>query len=222
MIIAIDGPAGSGKSTVARAVARALGFRYLDTGAMYRAVAYRALALGLQLSDEPSIARITTEERITFDHDAASPGSPRVLIGGTDVTQEIRTPRVDDAVSPVSSLPSVRDAMVAQQRRIAEEADAVVEGRDIGTVVFPHAEVKVFLTAAPSVRASRRAAQNVARGMENTAGVLEALIRRDEADSSRVHSPLACAPDAVEIDTTNLSLEEVVERVSALVEARRK
>jgi cytidylate kinase len=221
MIIAIDGPAGSGKSTVARAVARALGFRYLDTGAMYRAVAHRALESGLSLDDEPAIAQIATTEAISFQSDPDAPEAVRVLIGAEDVTRAIRTPAVDGAVSPVSSLSSVREAMVAQQRRIAEQTDAVVEGRDIGTVVFPDAALKVYLTADPEVRASRRAAQNADRGIANEASVLDALVRRDEADSSRAHSPLTCADDAVSVDTTELTLDEVVARVSDLAKERR-
>jgi CMP/dCMP kinase len=221
MIIAIDGPAGSGKSTVARAVARALGFRYLDTGAMYRAVAHRALESGLSLDDESAIARIANTEPISFDSDPDAPDAVRVRIGDEDVTRAIRTPEVDGAVSPVSSLPSVREAMVAQQRRIAEQTDAVVEGRDIGTVVFPDATLKVYLTANPEVRAARRSAQNARRGIESDESVLEALVRRDEADSSRAHSPLTCANDAVTVDTTDLSLDQVVTRVSDLVGEKR-
>lgn len=220
MIIAIDGPAGSGKSTVARAVARALRFRYLDTGAMYRAVAYRALESGVALDDEPAIAAIATTEAISFVPDPDAAESVRVFIGPEDVTHAIRTPAVDEAVSPVSSLPSVREAMVAQQRRIAEQTDAVVEGRDIGSVVFPDATLKVYLTASPEVRAQRRADQNARRGIASGEGVLDALVRRDEADSSRAHSPLTCANDAVTLDTTDLGLQDVVDRVSDLARER--
>lgn len=221
MIIAIDGPAGSGKSSVAKAVAALLGFHYLDTGAMYRAVAYRALRDGVSFEDEGSVARIARTCPIDFAHEDGAALPTRVLIDGEDVTEPIRTPKVDDAVSPVARLPLVREAMVAQQRHIAAENDIVVEGRDIGTVVFPDAELKVYLTASPAERARRRAAQQAARGLElDRAEVLDAIERRDEIDSSRAHSPLAAAADAVLLDTTGLTLDDVVRRVADLSRER--
>ena len=221
MIIAIDGPAGSGKSSVAKALAASLGFQYLDTGAMYRAVAYRALAEGISLADEPALASIADNCPITFEHAGSDPLPSRVLIDCTDVTEAIRTPAVDDAVSPVARLPLVRHAMVAQQRHLAEGSNIVVEGRDIGTVVFPDAALKVYLTATPEERARRRAAQNVSRGLDaEHAGVLDALVRRDSADSTREHSPLATAADAVVVDTTGLSFDEVVGVVARMAKER--
>jgi len=221
MIIAIDGPAGSGKSTVAQLVAGRLGFHYLDTGAMYRAVAHRALALGIPLSDEDAVAAIAARDRITFGHEPGATLPSIVRIDGEDVTTAIRLPEIDDAVSAVARLPRVREAMVAQQRLIGGTDDIVVEGRDIGTVVFPDAELKVFLTATPEERARRRAAQQAMSGIEvDPTGVQEALKRRDSADSTRDHSPLVPAADAVELDTTGLSLMEVVSAIATLAEER--
>jgi CMP/dCMP kinase len=221
MIIAIDGPAGSGKSSVAKAVASLLGLHYLDTGAMYRAVAEQALEAGVSLDDETAVAEIAQRRPIEFIHVEGEALASRVLIGGKDVTKAIRTPEVDDAVSPVARLALVRHAMVAQQRHLAEGNDIVVEGRDIGTVVFPDATLKVFLTATPHERARRRTAQNVERGIATEhVGVLDALVRRDEADSSRAHSPLAAASDAITLDTTGMSFEQVVDRVAALARER--
>ena len=199
MVIAIDGPAGAGKSTVARATAERLGFTYLDSGAMYRAVALRG-------GDPATVAR---EARVELGE--------RVTLDGEDVTEQIREPWVSEAASRVASDPAVREALVEQQRRILTEGDWVAEGRDIGTVVAPGAEVKVFLTADPAERARRRAAE--------LGGDLEVVLReqtvRDERDRSREASPLAPAPDAVPIDTTGLSLEQVVDQVVTLaVEAK--
>ena len=221
MIIAIDGPAGSGKSSVAKVVAGRLGFYYLDTGAMYRAVAFRALAQGISLDDEAAVAAIATSEPIAFGHEAGEPLPSRISIGGVDITNEIRTPAVDDAVSPVARLAAVRSAMVEQQRHLAEHADIVVEGRDIGTVVFPDAELKVYLTASPGERARRRAAQQSASGhVVDEAGVRDAIARRDAIDSTRTHSPLAVATGAVEVDTTDLTFDQVVERIADLAKER--
>jgi cytidylate kinase len=221
MIIAIDGPAGSGKSTVAKLVARQLDYLYLDTGAMYRAVAYRALSQGRSLADEDSAETIVAHDEIVFGHESGDPLPSRVLIGGEDVTAPIRTSAVDDAVSAVARMPRVREAMVAQQRHIAAERDIVVEGRDIGTVVFPDAELKVYLTATPEERARRRVEQQVAAGHEVGAdAVFDALVRRDVADSTRNHSPLTSAADAVELDTTGMTIEQVVERITELAKER--
>jgi cytidylate kinase len=222
MIIAIDGPAASGKSTVARAVATRLGFDYLDTGAMYRAVAAEALRRGLATNDAAALTELAAGLTLTFEHEDGSALSTRVLSDGRDVTAEIRTPAVDTAVSPVSAVPGVREAMVRVQRALAAHADCVVEGRDIGTVVFPEAEVKVYLSASPEERARRRAIDMERSGHDLTASaVKERLERRDTADSSRQVSPLAVAADAVELDTTGLTVGEVVERIAAMAEARR-
>jgi cytidylate kinase len=221
MIIAIDGPAGSGKSSVAKVVAGRLGFHYLDTGAMYRAVANRALSAGISLDDEDAVAGIATSEPIEFGHEAGDPLPSRVFIAGVDVTSAIRTPAVDDAVSPVARLARVRSAMVEQQRHLAQGANIVVEGRDIGTVVFPDAELKVYLTASAAERARRRAAQQSASGHAvDEAGVRDSIARRDEIDSTRRHSPLAAADDAVVLDTTGLSFDEVVARIAWLAQER--
>ncbi len=206
MVIAIDGPAGAGKSTVARAVAAQLGFAYLDTGAMYRCV---ALATSESGRDPEQVAR---DARISL--------SGRVLLDGRDVTEAIRTPEVSQEASRISTDPAVREALVAQQQELLREGDWVAEGRDIGTVVAPHAGVKVFLTADPEERARRRARELHAD--EST--VLYEQCRRDEQDATRAVSPLIQAPDAIALDTTGLSLDEVVERVltlAARAEARR-
>ncbi|MFL5958116.1 MAG: (d)CMP kinase [Solirubrobacterales bacterium] len=196
MVVAIDGPAGAGKSTVARAVARTLGFTYLDSGAMYRCVALAA-------DRDPEALDIA------FDGD-------RVLLDGRDVTAAIRTAAVSERASQVAADPRVREAMVAKQRELMATGDWVAEGRDIGTVVAPGAEVKVFLTASPQERARRRAAE---RGEDLPAVLAEQAIR-DERDSKRAHSPLVAADDAVEVETTGLSIDEVVARIADLVATR--
>ncbi len=203
MVIAIDGPAGAGKSSVARAAAERLGFTYLDTGAMYRAVAFRSKTDGTHPAEVARSARLDLGER--------------VLLDGEDVTERIREPWVSEASSRVSSDPGVREALVAQQRRLLGQGDWVAEGRDIGTIVMPDAEVKVFLTASPEERARRRAAQLGS----DAAVVLKEQTMRDERDRSREHSPLAPAADAVPVDTTGLSLEQVVDQIVTLaVEAK--
>lgn len=203
MVVAIDGPAGAGKSSVARAVAQALGFTYLDTGAMYRSVGLAAARDGVAPAVAAERARIELGER--------------VLLDGADVTEAIRTPEASEAASRVASDPGVRKALVAQQRRIVADGDWVAEGRDIGTVVAPDAAVKVFLTASAEERARRRAVQIGA----DVATVLAEQTIRDERDAGREHDPLAAADDAVLLDTTGLSLDEVVAKVSELVEAAR-
>lgn len=227
MIVAIDGRAASGKSTVAKALAARLRFEYLDTGAMYRAIAWRALEDGVALSDEDALARLAAGSRVTFEPAAgADTGSApatgahvqRVLIDGYDVTAAIRKPAVDDAVSAVASVPGVRAAMVTAQRRLAERGSYVVEGRDIGTTVFPDADVKVFVTASSEERARRRTLDMTAGGVDVSAReVEERLERRDRLDSGRTTSPLAKATEAIEVDTTGLSVDEVVDRIAALV-----
>jgi cytidylate kinase len=222
MIIAIDGPAASGKSTVARAVASRLGFHYLDTGAMYRAVAAEALRRDVPVTDAAALTALAGDLCIAFEREDGHTLATRVFADGRDVTSDIRTPAVDTAVSPASSVPGVREAMVRVQRELASEGDCVVEGRDIGTVVFPHAELKVYLTASSAERARRRTGDMERLGHElSETAVLERLERRDVADSTRQASPLAVADDAVELDTTALSVEQVVDRIAALAEARR-
>jgi cytidylate kinase len=230
MIIAIDGPAGSGKSTVAKLVARVLGFAYLDTGAMYRAVAVAAHDAGLDVQSEEQVAPIARERRIAFGYAPGDPLPSSVAIDGADVTAAIRTPLADRIVTPVSQFAQVREALVAQQRAIGRERDTVMEGRDIGTVVFPDAELKVFLVADPEVRAARRARQNAERfagtsleelhKVADEATTLADIQRRDREDSSRSVGPLKPAPDSIQLDSTSLSIEEVVERIVQLAAER--
>lgn len=201
-VVAIDGPAGAGKSSVAKALAERLGFTYLDSGAMYRSVALAALERGL----EP--AQIADDVRIEIGH--------RVRLDGRDVTDEIRVPEVSEAASQAAADPQVRRAMAAEQRRLLSDGDWVAEGRDIGTVVAPDAELKVFLTADPEERARRRAAQ---LGIDPATVLAEQTIR-DQRDLGREHSPLQAASDAVELDSTGLSLDQVVERIASLVRER--
>lgn len=221
MIIAIDGPSGAGKSTVAKAVAKELGFSCLDTGAMYRSVAWQALELGVALDNEEELGRIAREYEIRFGHAEGDPAPRQVFIGDAEVTDAIRTSKIDRAVSPVSAAPAVRAALLDQQRRIGRAGDYVVEGRDIGTVVFPEAEVKVFLTASDEERAHRRVRQNADRGVGSIDydEILADLRRRDECDSTRATAPLRAAEDAVHIDSTNHYIEEVIERICSLARA---
>ena len=228
MVVAIDGPAGAGKSTVARAVARELGFTYLDSGAMYRCVALLALAApGEEPARLASAARIELAGCSTQGHGGAKPSMPGdggadavadhgVLLDGRDVSEEIRAPEVSEMASRVAADPGVREALVATQRRQIADGDWVAEGRDIGTVVAPGAELKVFLTADPEERAGRRAAE---LGLDRGA-VLADLERRDERDAGRAHSPLQAAGDAVLLDTTRMGIDEVVGRIAALVRAQ--
>lgn len=218
MIIAIDGPSGAGKSTVAKAVARNLDFSCLDTGAMYRAIAWRAVTDGVALDDEAALGELARTHQITFEHEAGDPIPKRVLLDGVDITQAIRTAEIDKAVSPVSATPSVREALTDQQRRIGRLGDYVIEGRDIGSVVFPDAELKVFLTASSEERAHRRVRQNVDRGVGSIDfdEVLKDIIRRDEADSKRSTSPLVIPDDAIVIDSTNHYIEDIIARICAM------
>ena len=223
MIIAIDGPSGAGKSTVAKAVAKKLGFSCLDTGAMFRSVAWQADQLGVSLEDGEALGSIARDYQISFQHEPGDPAPRKVLMGGVDVTSQIRTVQIDRAVSSVASVPGVRQALLEQQRRIGNAGDYVVEGRDIGTVVFPNAAVKVFLTASNEERARRRVAQNLERGVGSTdyEEVLADIIRRDEADSSRAAAPLRPAEDAEHIDSTAFSVEQVIDRICQLAQAAR-
>jgi cytidylate kinase len=216
VLIAIDGPAGAGKSTVARELASALGFAYLDSGAMYRAVALLALqSAGGRLPERPG-ALGELARAASIDPGGRPAGGPApVLLDGRDVSQAIRTPEVSEAASVVAADPDVRAALVAKQRELMLDGDWVAEGRDIGTVVAADAELKVFLTADPNERARRRAAELGAdAGM-----VLAEQTMRDERDSTREHSPLRPAPGALTLDTTGLSVQAVVERISGLVGA---
>jgi len=209
MVIAIDGPAGAGKSTVARAVADALGFTYLDSGAMYRCVALATLQTGIDLDDAEAVGRVARGARVDFNGD-------RVLLDGADVSDEIRAPEVSEAASHVSVHPEVREAMVERQRALIESGDYVAEGRDIGTVVSPGAPLKVFLTASPEERARRRAAESG----EDPHAVVVALSARDSRDREREHGALRPAEDSVEIDTTGLDVAQVTARVIDLARER--
>jgi CMP/dCMP kinase len=206
VIVAIDGPAGSGKSTVARSLAERLGFGYLDTGAMYRALTWLALEDGLELDDGGALGALAAVNAVTFEGD-------RVLVRGEDVTEAIRAPRIDRVVSTVARHPEVRAIMRERQRELAEVGDVVIEGRDIGTVVWPEAEVKVYLVADPSERARRRQADHPDIGAEALATDLRL---RDERDAAQMQA----APDARKIDTTELSVDEVLDEIERLVEAR--
>lgn len=223
MIIAIDGPSGAGKSSVTKLVALELGFSCLDTGAMYRAITWKALEDGIDVNDAEALGELARSCTIDFIHEEGDPSPKRVLIDGIDVTSEIRTQRIDQNVSPVSAVPAVREALVAQQQRIGHTGDYIVEGRDIGTVVFPDAEVKVFLTASAEERARRRVAQNAERGIGSVdyEAVLADIIRRDEYDSSRDVSPLKPADDAFLLDSSPLTIEQVVQAIVDLAREAR-
>jgi len=212
LIVAIDGPSGAGKGTVARAVAARLGYRHVDTGAMYRAVAWKAAHDRVDLTDDAAVAAVG--ERAAFDLEQG-----RIVIDGHDVASAIRTAEIDKAAAIVARHPGVRRVLVARQRALGGQGGVVMEGRDIGTVVFPEADVKIYLDASPEERARRRAADPAHSSSKGTqlADVATALAERDKSDSTRAISPLSIAPDAVVIDTTNLSVSEVIDRVIALV-----
>ena len=208
VVVAIDGPAGAGKSTIARRVAAKLGFVYIDSGAMYRAVALKAMRSGTDLSDAAGLEELARGARIEFE-----PGGSRVLLDGEDVSAEIRAPEISPAASKVSVFSGVRRALVEKQRQMGAAGGVVMEGRDIGSVVFPDAGVKIYLDADPAVRARRRVREMEEKGQPLDAGEVEREIReRDRRDSTRADSPLVRAPDAVYVDTTALGPDEV-ERV---------
>jgi CMP/dCMP kinase len=216
VLIAVDGPAGTGKSSVSRGLARALGARYLDTGAMYRIVTLAVLRAGIGLDDANSIAAVAAEAKLAVGYD---PDEDRSYLAGEDVSTEIRGDEVTKAVSAVSAVPAVRTRLVELQRQLAAGAGSVVvEGRDIGTVVLTDADVKIFLTASAQERARRRNDQNIANGLgDDYEGVLADVQRRDHLDSTRAVSPLRAADDAVVVDTSDMSESEVIDQLVALV-----
>ena len=217
-VIAIDGPAGAGKSTLAARLARKLGYVNIDSGAMYRALALKAIEAGISFDDAAALTALARGSRIELEPAAGQ--ANRVLLDGRDVSRRIREQGVTDAASRVSVHPAVRRWMVARQRELGARGGVVMEGRDIGTKVFPDAEVKVFLDAAPEVRGQRRFRQQPGEAAPPPEKVLDELRRRDLRDRSRAHSPLVPAPDAVVLDSTSLSLDQVVARVEALIAGR--
>jgi cytidylate kinase len=213
-IIAIDGPSGAGKGTVARAVARALGYRHVDSGAMYRAVGWLCLQAGIPLDDEEAVADAAERSRIEMS--GADDGT--ITIDGVDVTRAIRTPAIDRAAASVARLPRVREILVARQRAMGDGAGIVMEGRDIGTVVFPQADVKLYLDASEEERARRRASDPAHSGVPVAVADVKTLLHeRDRLDSTRKTSPLYAAPDALLVDTTGKGVEEVVQEVLGLI-----
>ena len=219
MIIAIDGPSGAGKSTLGRMLARALGLLYIDTGAMYRAAALAVVTAGVDATDREAVAQVAGRARIEL---VGTPDRMRVLLDGRDVTEEIRTEQITRLSSVVSAIPAVRRDLVRRQREMGARGGGVVlDGRDIGTVVFPHADVKFFLTAVPEARAQRRYEEDKRREPDlSFAETLADINTRDQRDSTRADSPLAIAPDAVVIDTTELSVDEVFARMLAVIRER--
>ena len=214
LLIAIDGPSGAGKGTISRAIAEALGYRHVDTGAMYRAVGWKATDEGIPLDDEAAVSALARRAELVVEGGV-------VAIDGHDVTRAIRTPEIDKAATAVARLPKVREVLVARQRALGGEGGVVMEGRDIGTVVFPNADVKIYLDASAEERARRRAADTAHSGSQaGQAAVAEAIQARDKADTTRAISPLTLAPDAVHIDTTDMPVERVLNRVMALVESK--
>jgi len=218
LIVAIDGPVGSGKSTLARRVAQMMGYVYIDTGAMYRALALKALRRGISLDATDQLVALARETRIDL---RAQDGTQRVFLDGEDVTAAIRTPEVSQAASKVAVVPGVRKVLVAEQRRAGEQGGVVMEGRDIGSVVFPDAGLKIFLTASPEVRAERRWREHQQKGEAiDLARTLEEIRERDQRDRERSTSPLVRAPDAVVVDSTAMEPEEVARLVVMLAKGQ--
>jgi|SRR6516164_1372788 len=218
LVIAIDGPAGAGKSTIAACLAKKLGYINLESGAMYRALALKALERQVALDDAEALRRLAADSVIQLE--PLSQGSNRVLLDGRDVSQRIRESDVTSTASRVSVHPAVREIMVARQREMGAGGGVVMEGRDIGTAVFPHADVKVFLDAEARTRAQRRSAQHGTQLPEEATRTLDELLARDRRDRSRSVSPLVAAPDAIILDTTSLSIVEVVDRIEEMVHQR--
>jgi CMP/dCMP kinase len=218
LIVAIDGPAGSGKSTTAKLVSKALDYQYIDTGAMYRAVALQALKNEIGIEEEDKISRMVKSVKINFEK---KDDDQRIFLNEQDITEEIRTPEISDAASRISTHASVRESMVEQQKRMGKNGGIVMEGRDIGTVVFPEAEVKIFLIASLHERAKRRYAELQQKGIEVDLYNLEKdILSRDVRDSSRSNSPLTKAKNSIELDTTNLNIDEQVNRIVEIVKER--
>jgi CMP/dCMP kinase len=214
LIVAIDGPSGAGKGTVSRTLAQELGYRHIDTGAMYRAVGWKAAHDGIPFDDEARVAAVARTSDIVVEGGV-------VMIDGHDITRDIRTPEIDKASSAVARVPKVREVLVARQREMGRGGGVVMEGRDIGTVVFPDADVKIYLDASSEERARRRlhdAAHTASKAGQ--AAVAESIAARDRSDTTRTASPLTMAPDAVLIDTTEMSIPEVVSRALSLVRAK--
>lgn len=220
MIIAIDGPSGAGKSTLGRMLAREFGLLYIDTGAMYRAAALAVLEAGVSVTDAPAVAEVTARSDIRLEGD---PDSLRVRLGERDVSKEIRAERVTHTSSVISTIPEVRRELVRRQRALGEHGGVVLDGRDIGTIVFPDADVKFFLTAAPDARAERRYDEERVKERDvRYDDVLREINTRDRRDSTRADSPLAIATDAVVIDSTELSIAEVFERMLSVIRERQQ
>ena len=212
LVIAIDGPSGAGKGTVARTLSEHLGYRHVDTGAMYRAVAWKATREALPLDDEAAVAELSRRATIVVEGGVVS-------IDGHDVTAAIRTPEMDKAAAAVARLPRVRETLVSRQRQLGEGGGVVMEGRDIGTVVFPTADVKIYLDASTEERARRRANDAAhTGGKAGQAAVAESIAARDQSDKTRTASPLTVAPDAVHIDTTHMPIQQVVDKVMSIVQ----
>ena len=217
LVIAIDGPSGVGKTTVARAVAARLGYSYVESGAMYRAIALLALESGVALDDAAALGKLAAAADIRF---APSPEGNRLLLNGRDVTEAIRSPEVTRASSFVSTHAEVRARLVERQRALGAEGGVVMEGRDIGTVVFPNADLKIFLDATPEVRGQRRLRDIKSAQQASAESVLKEITERDERDQTRVVSPLVPAADAIRIDTTHLSADQVVEQILKFLETK--